>query len=90
MYCLYIKHIPKDGTMSNAIIFGILIVAIAAVSAGTFTTVLDDIVQDASAVRDVPPGQDNPGHFPGQGQSGGQGGQQGPKGPHGTEGGSGP
>ncbi len=72
MYCLYIKHIPKDGTMSNAIIFGILIVAIAAVGAGTFTTVLDDIVQDASAERDVPPGQDNPG----QGQGGGQGGQQ--------------
>ena len=86
MYCLYIKHIPKDGTMSNAIIFGILIVAIAAVGAGTFTTVLDDIVQDASAERYVTPWHDNPW----QGQGGGQCGQQWPKGPHGPEGGSGP
>ena len=86
MYYLYIVYSPKDGTMKNELAFGMLTVAIVAVAAAAFITVLDDMVQDASAVRDVPPGQDNPGHFPGQGQ----GGQQGPKGPHGPEGGSGP
>jgi hypothetical protein len=98
----YIIYIPKIGTMKNEIKFGILFAAIVAFAAGSFATVLDDIIQDASAQKpDTPPGQNPPGLFPGQGQGPGQGGQQGPpqpgqtgnqgnQGPHGQPGGTGP
>ena len=62
--------------MKNVLIFGILIVAIAAVGVGTLTTVLHNIVQDADAVPDTAgPHKKVPGQFP-TGQT--QGGQQGP------------
>ena len=78
MLYLYIRYIPKNGTMENKILFGILIVAIAAVGASAVTTVLDNIIQDVSAEQ---PKKTPPKH---PGKQGGQKGQPGP------EGGSGP
>ena len=67
MYYLYIISIPNNGTIENKILFGILTAAIVAVAAGSFATVLDDIIQYASAAQPggtgPPPGQ--------QGQQGG-------------------
>ena len=54
--------------MKIAVMFGILFAAIIAVAAGPFVTVLDDIIQDASAApTETPSGQLPPGHFPGEG-----------------------
>ena len=54
--------------MKNAGMFGILFAAIIAVAAGSFATVLDDIIQDASAaLPGTPPGQLPPRQFPGWG-----------------------
>lgn len=66
--------------MKSEITFGILFAAIIAVGAGTLTTVLDNVVQDADAAQ--PGGQGPP--PPGQTGGGGGGGQQGPG--HGAQG----
>lgn len=60
--------------MENGLIFGILIVAIAAVGAAAITTILDDIIQDVSAQIKKVPGQ-----FPAEQTESGQNGQSGPE-----------